>query len=254
MANGIYVAVSGSIARLDQLDVLANDLANVKTPGFKQDTVTFESVRADVAAAIANGDVDAETVLDKDFVQATDTYARLDQGPLQKTGNPLDIALMGNGFLRVQTPRGERLTRNGRLMVARDGALKTLRGNPVLDARGRAIQIPPATAPEISSDGIVRNSEGAPLARLGIRAVSIDARLLKDKDGLLTPEPPKAGEAGPPQVANAWEVMQGYVEQSNGSAVKLMTELIEVQRNFEALHQVISTSAEMDRTASRLTG
>jgi len=252
MANGIYVAVSGSIARLDQLDVLANDLANVKTPGYKHDTVTFESVRADLQTSVEAGDVDADTVVDKDFVQSTDTYARLGQGPLQRTQNPLDIALMGNGFLRVQTERGERLTRNGRLMLGRDGTLRTLGGHSVLDVRGKRIQIPPAVAPEIGADGTIRDN-GRALAKLGVRAVNPDARLLKDRDGLFTPEPPQAGAPAVP-VKNAWEVMQGYLEQSNSSPVRLMTELIEVQRNFEALHQVISTNADMDRTATRLTG
>ncbi len=253
MANGIYVAVSGSIARLDQLDVLANDLANAKTPGFKHDTVTFESIRADLAEAVDAGEVEPEALVDKDFVQSTDTHARLSQGALQRTNNPLDIGLMGNGFLRVATDRGERLTRNGRLMVGRDGMLRTLRGHAVLDNRGRTIRLPPAITPEIAGDGTIRN-DGRAVAKLGVTAVRPEARLLKDREGLFTPEPPPAGGAPPAKAANAWEVMQGYLEQSNSSPVKLMTELIEVQRNFEALHQVISTSSEMDRTATRLTG
>ena len=253
MANGIYVAVSGSIAKLDQLDVIANDLANAKTPGYKHDTVTFESVRADLENAVAAGDIDIDAVVDKDFVQATDTFARLSQGPLQRTSNPLDVALVGNGFLRVQSERGERLTRDGRMMLGRDGTLRTLRGQAVLDMRGRRIKIPPAVTPEIALDGTIRDN-GRPIAQLGIRAVDPEARLLKDREGLFTPEPQAAGAQPQPPIANAWEVMQGYLEQSNASAVRLMTELIEVQRNFEALHQVINTNSTMDRTATRLTG
>ena len=249
MANGIYVAVSGSIARLEQLDVLAHDLANVKTPGFKRDQLTFESVRADAVAELG---VEPDELRDKDFVVADDAHVRFEQGPLARTDSPLDVAIAGDGFLRVRTDRGERLTRNGRLMLGRDGLLRTTLGHRVMDAQGRDIALPPDRVPQIDADGLIR-IEGHAVARLGVRAVADPFALRKDVDGLLTPSEDEPDQAIPPQPGE-FEVMQGWIEQANTTAVTLMTELVSVQRNFEALHQVINTNAEMDRTAVQLAG
>ena len=242
MARGIYVAASGSVARLDQLEVLANDLAQVNTPGFKRDQVTFESVRRkDPAAGV-------DAARDKDFVQAAETRVALEQGPLIRTDNALDVALVGRGMLRVQGAEGERLTRNGRLLVARDGALKTTSGHAVLDNLGRAIFLPPDTVPDIASDGLIR-ADGVAVARLGVADVAEGQEVHKDREGLV--KPPEGGLK--PGVPSAFELLQGFLEQSNVSPIQMMTELVTVQRNFEALHQVISTYRDLDQQVTQLT-
>ena len=136
MANGIYVATSGTVARLQQMEVLAQNLANAKVAGFKRDEVSFKEVIND-----RRGDAPADD--DKSFVQTTEVRTRLEDGQLRETQNPMDIAITGDGFLRVETARGERLTRNGRLMMGKDGSIRTQTGLKVLGEDGNAIFAPP---------------------------------------------------------------------------------------------------------------
>ena len=118
MANGVYVAVSGSITQQHALEVVANNLAHARTAGFKRDAVTFHEVVADHPHLPPTSPAH-----DKDFAQTVGTHARLEAGPIDRTGNPLDVAIEGDGYLRVETARGERLTRNGRLHRSVDGFL-----------------------------------------------------------------------------------------------------------------------------------
>lgn len=242
MANGIYVAASGTVARLQQMEVLAQNLAHANSPGFRRDQVTFESVAAD-----RRGDHAVDR--DKDFVQSRRPTTRLDEGTLSRTDNPLDVAISGHGFLRVQSARGERLTRDGRLMVGRDGALRTMGGLPVLDDGGRRIHLPTDAVPEIDEQGRIRAGD-LDLGRLGVRRVDLEGTLEKDPAGLLLPPT----DATPPSADLGYSVLQGHLEDANLQPVEVMLELIETQRGFEALHQVIRTYSEMDQRAGQLPG
>ncbi len=238
MANGMYVAASGTVARLEQIEVLAQNLAHVRSPGFKRSTVAFHDLLDQERGKRA---IDA----DKDFVQVDDPVARLEEGPLVKTDNPLDLALSGPAFLRVETSAGERLTRNGRMILGQDGALRTQAGLPVLGSDGARIHLPTDVIPEIDADGTIRTGETY-LGRIGLTRVDLAGTLDRDAAGLFMPPAEPAAAAGPVSV------MQGFIEESNTPAIAMMTELIEVQRNYEALHQVISTYREMDQTAAAL--
>ena len=237
MANGIYVATSGTVARLQQMEILAQNLANAKVAGFKRDEVNFKEVMND-----RRGDAPADN--DKSFVQTTEVRTRLNDGQLRETQNPMDIAITGDGFLKVETSRGERLTRNGRLMLGKDGSIRTQTGLKVLGDDGNAIFAPPNTVLKIDQSGRVRAGE-TELGRLGLAGVDLNSTLRKDEAGLLIP----SGQEGEPTTA---VVMQGFLEQGNVSPIKAMVELIDVQRNFETLHQVIRTYKQMDDTASTL--
>lgn len=238
MANGMYVAASGTVSRLAQMEVLAQNLAHARTPGFKRSAVSFHEVMDQ-----ERGDrpVDA----DKGFVQADEPSARLEEGPLVQTNNPMDIALSGPAFLRVETSAGERLSRNGRLMMGPDGALRTQTGLPVLDAQGSRIHLPIDRVPEVDPDGTIRSGE-LRIGQLGLARVDLAGTLDRDSAGLFIP--PSEPSSAPGEVT----VMQGFVEESNTPTVQMMTELIEVQRHYETLHQVISTYREMDQTAAAL--
>lgn len=242
MARGIYVATSGSMAQLRHLETLSNNLANVRTAGFKGDRLTFEQVTAEQRGAEEAG-VDLP---DKAFVDVRERATDLSEGPLTRTDNPLDVALSGNAFLRVETERGERLTRGGRMLLGRDGTLRTLTGLAVLDDRGRRIVLPTDKVPRIDERGAISTEGGGEFVRLGVSAVDLRRGLEKDPDGLFVPP----GAEAVPLPQNA--VMQGFVEESNVSPVKMMLELIEVQRTFSALRQLITASGEMDQLAARL--
>lgn len=239
MAKGIYVATSGSMAQLRHLETLSNNLANVRTAGFKGDRLTFEQVTAQ-----DNGE--ALDLPDKTFVDVRERATDLGEGPLTRTDNPLDVALSGNAFLRVETERGVRLTRAGRMLLGRDGTLRTLTGLPVLDDRDRRIVLPTDKVPRIDESGAISTEGSGEFVRLGVTAVDMRQGLDKDPDGLFVPP---ATDAVPlPQNA----VLQGFVEESNVSPVKMMLELIEVQRTFSALRQLITASGDMDQLAARL--
>jgi len=248
MGKGIYVATSGSIAQLRHLEVLSNNLANVRTAGFKGDRVTFEEVIAratdtgnpqDVAPAQAQGEAA------KHFSVARSAPPEMAPGPLTRTDNPLDLAVTGNAMLQVQTERGVRLTRGGQLMLGRDGAIRTATGNLVLNEAGKAIVLPPDTLPEIDPTGAI-SADGIELGQLGLAYVDPQGAMDKDEDGLFVPPQQRVA---PSQDAS---VMQGHVEESNVSPVRMMLDLVEVQRLFSALRQVISTNGEMDAQAARL--
>ena len=234
MADGIFVAASGAVAQLRHLEIVANNLANSSTAGFQEDIVSFQ----EVVATRRNGPLE-----DKRYVQLAASRPRRTDGPLQRTGNPLDVALRGDAFLAVQTPAGVRLTRDGRLTVGADGVLRTETGHTVLDARGGPLRLPPGATPRIAEDGTV-GVGGHTIGRLALVRPQPGAPLRKEGGALLRP-------AGPLQPATA-RVLQGHIELSNADPVRTMVELVQVQRTFEALHQAIAAYRRMDEHATRL--
>lgn len=244
MSKGIYVATSGSMAQLRHLETLSNNLANTRTAGYKGDQLTFETVRARHERS-TDPNVADPAGLGKHFVDVHERVADLAPGPVSRTDNPLDVALTGNGFLTVETSRGRRLTRDGRMLIGRDGTLRTTSGHSVLDQNGRSIRLPPDRVPTIDERGRIR-AGNLDIGQLGVVAVDMLAGMAKDADGFFVPPT----EAARPSVDMT--VLQGHVEESNVRPVQMMLELVEVQRTFSALRQVISASGEMDSQAARL--
>jgi flagellar basal-body rod protein FlgF len=238
MGKGIYVATSGSIAQLRHLEQISNNLANARTTGFKADRMTFQEVLAQ------NSETAGVSERDKHYVSTSALPTDLRAGPVTRTDNPLDVAMSGNGMLKVETDRGIRLTRGGQLMLGRDGTLLTNGGHAVLGQNDQRIVLPPDTIPEIDEGGAIWTEHGE-AGRLGVVSVDVTQGLEKDPDGLFVP----GTEAEP---SPDMKVMQGHLEESNVSPVKMMLDLISVQRTFSALRQVITTSGEMDQLASRL--
>ena len=239
MANGIFVAASGATTRLLEMDVLSNNLANVNTVGYKRDSISFEEAAPEQTTG-------AVTENDKRFVRVTSSATDFSQGSLLRTDNKLDIALRGSGFLRISTEEGDRLTRDGRLMVGQDGTLRHTDGFQVLDERGDPIFLPPERVPEISPDGQIMSGD-LRVAKLGLVHPDLTEGLERDASGFfkVPTEDKLLGDV-------TSEVVQGHVEAGNASAISSMVELIELQRSFEAMHQVISAYKEMDDSAVRL--
>src|SRR4051812_41503482 len=138
MDKGIYTALSGGIAKSHELELIANNLANANTPGFKRDTGTFneyltefrrndsvEGVKREIAAAAG---MDTRPTGDKSFVEMDGVYTDFRQGTLEKTGRTLDLGIEGQGFFEVWTPSGIRYTRQGSFSVSTDGHLVTQNG------------------------------------------------------------------------------------------------------------------------------
>src|SRR5262245_39291216 len=156
MENAALVGLSRQIALQRELDVVANNIANVNTTGFKADNMVFHEHLMPVARA--NQFRGNDRVVS--FVQDRATWLNLAQGPVQQTGNPLDVAISDNAFLTVQTPNGERYTRNGALQINNAGQLVTSEGHQVVGANGPIVFQSGDRNIAISSDGTISVREG----------------------------------------------------------------------------------------------
>jgi flagellar basal-body rod protein FlgF len=218
MDAGIFSAVSGSLAAQTRLDALANNLANASTAGFKAERVLQ---RAERAGEIAPPPTAVPTPVTREHVVTDFT-----QGPINQSGNPLDVALAGEGFLVVQTDRGERLTRSGNFTIDSQGYLATTDGSRVQGTSGD-ISIPESPV-VIASDGSVRAGE----QRVGqLRIVTVE-----DVDGLLRENGTRFAPGAQVPVdapIGSVRVVQGAVEGANLSPVEGLVSLIETVRGFE---------------------
>ena len=148
MDSGYYAACAGLVAKMQALDLAANNLANVSTTGFRGQNATFQSVMAGVRARAANG-----TQLINEFGVLNGPSLNSAQGNLESTGNPLDIAIAGPGFFAVQTGDGVRYTRNGSFRLSASGQLLSSSGDPVLGDQG-PIQLANGSL-TVSGDGTI---------------------------------------------------------------------------------------------------
>lgn len=234
MDRAVYTIAAGSVAAMARLDIAAHNLANVTTVGYKAERVVFRLPSAR-SAAVAPGTVPARRV---EAVVLTD----LSQGPIRRTGNPLDVALSGRGFFVVATPRGERLTRQGNFHVRADGTLVTAGGMAVLGESGE-IRLRPGRV-SVASDGTL-SVGGVVAGRLRIVDVPRAEDVVPEGAGLyrtagdVTPEPVPAGSV---------EVLQGALEQANVDPVGTLVELVDVARGFESYVQAVR---RMDELAQR---
>ena len=231
MAGGYYTALSGMRTRMDALDRLASDIANAGTAGFKPERAgTVESRRPSFHATLEAA------------VDVANGRPRIDlrPGPLASTGRSLDIAIEGQGFLVVDTPRGVRYTRNGHLVHRADGVLAGEDGAAVQGQSG-PIRLG-SGEPAIDPDGTVR-SGGAVVGRLRIVEFDPKAELFRDAGSTFRTD------AATRPVANPM-VTSGSLEQSNVSVVDRVAELTDVSQGFQALLKAVSVLMnDVDRGA-----
>lgn len=243
MSDGIYSALSGAIAEQRSLDVVANNVANANTTGFRGDRVAFQE-----ALARGSGGPAPDSMR---FVGVARVRADTSAGPLRQTGNPLDLALQGDGFFALATPRGERYTRAGGFVASASGRLVTAAGLEVVGAPGgdARIQLPPgARQIQVAPNGTV-SADGVEVGR--VRVVRFDSPDALQKEGqtLWT-----ASGGARPAVDEATQVVQGHLEGANVNAVSGMNELITVSRSFESFQRVIQAFRDLDARTAREVG
>ncbi len=214
MDNANYVILGQQRAALRRLDIIANNIANISTTGFRrEDTVFSEYIHQ---LDVAGGQVSA--------VDTGAGYTDLSQGALKRTGNTFDVSLEGEGWFQVETPAGERLTRDGRFLLNNASELVTKDGYRVLDEGGAPIFVPPdATAVHIASDGTI-SADSLPVARLGVMTAA--ATTLTRESSTLFASPDIQPLTDP-------RLAQGFLETANVNPVYEITALIEVQRAYE---------------------
>jgi flagellar basal-body rod protein FlgF len=246
MENTLLVALSRQMSLERQIDVIANNVANINTTGFKANKSLFEEylntdARADNFAA---GDRRVS------FVQDRGTYHDFAQGAFEKTTNPLDVAIDGRGFITVQTPAGERYTRDGSFQINAQGQLVTTGGHIVLGANGPIVFQPTDRDITISSEGVITVREGVVTqfdsirGRLKLAKFDNPQRLQKEGANLYSAP---AGVAAQPDTAS--RVNQGFVEKSNVSTVTEMSRMMEVMRTYQQVASMMQQQNDLRKTA-----
>ena len=237
MDRMIYLSMSGAKATMQRQDTLANNLANVSTPGFRAELQAFRAVPVQGSGASTR-------------VYALETTTGYDASPgaITSTGRNLDVAAKGNAWLAVQALDGtEAYTRGGSLEVTSDGTLTTRSGLPVL-GDGGPLQVPPNSIVSIGADGTVsaKGNDGKNTAIGKLKLVTPEAALTRGEDGLF-----RAAD-GELSADDKARVQDGALEGSNVSAVESMVAMISAARQFEAQMKMIQTADADEKSAAQL--
>jgi flagellar basal-body rod protein FlgF len=246
METTLLIALSLQTALQRQLDMVANNVANLNTTGFKADGAVF----AEYLQGSASTDQNSALEQKLSFVEDRMSWHDMSQGPVQQTGNPLDVAIDGEGMLVVQTVAGERYTRNGSLQISNTGELVTSNGDKVLGENGPIVLQPTDRDIVITKDGTIKVREGISLTsdstRGKLRLVSFTDPQLLQKDGssnFLAPD------GVVPQPVTNPHVVQGAIEKSNVRAVIEMSRMIEVTRTYTEVATIIQQQSTLQQTS-----
>jgi len=270
MLRGLYTGASGMQAQIHKMDALANNLANVDTTGYKKDTSVQKAfpqmlIRRmnDEVYKFPFGSVDSTPVVGKlgSGVELNEIFTQFTQGSLKETGNPFDTALDGQGFFTIDTPNGERYTRNGTFLVDNNGLLVTKEGLPVqgengniyikknnfvIDKQGRIFQNADfADDPERLVS--MNENDWANLEQVDtLKIVDFTrSRYLKKQGSSLWTATNESGSPKAVELGSSTKVIQGFLEKANVNPVTEMVAMITVNRAYEANQKVISTHDQM---------
>jgi flagellar basal-body rod protein FlgF len=242
MDNAIYVGLSRQILLQRELDIVANNLANVDTAGFKFEQLMSQDDQVSTPAPGGG----APTPID--YVTAAGVARDYTQGPLTQTGSPLDVAIDGKGFFTVSTASGPRYTRDGRFKLDPTGKLVTQDGDAV-QGDGGDIVLDPKKGPVTISDTGEISQSGQIVGKLtavtfdSLAALSKDGGNLYRNDSNLTPQP-----------ATSAELRQGMLEGSNVQPVSQITRLIEINRAYDAIASMMASTGQLANSAVQRLG
>lgn len=231
-------AASGMRARMETLDLLANNMANSSASGYKADHDFYSLyVSAEAADSTDGGERAVLPVLERQWTDFS-------QGALTLTDNPLDLAISGRGFFVAASPSGPLLTRAGSFKISPNGMLQTQDGLDVRAQDGKSIQVDKSRPVEVTPDGAVRQ-DGQEVARLDV--VDVADRAMLRKHGLNYFDISSTGLS--PFPAAGVQVEQGKLETANVQPAEAAVRLVTVMRQFESLQRALSIGAEMNRRA-----
>ena len=239
MDNSLLISLSQQLAAYRSMDVIANNIANVSTPGFKRESAKFEEYITTVPAS--EGQTGSQQV---SFVKDAGIVRDVSQGGIQHTGAPLDIAINGKGFFVIATPAGERYTRDGHFSLDAEGRIVTSDGNAV-QGEGGAITINPADGEiHIAKDGTISsvvNGAANQLGKLRLAAFADEAAMVKEGANLYSTDQAATVATG--------AVQQGALESSNVQPVVEIAKMIEVMRAYEATATLSKSQEDLTRQA-----
>jgi len=238
MFDGIYSVALALNNGQQQHEIIANNLANLNSAGFRKTLLSFNQAPSPNSGAGAGASASAGrgNQLGKPEAKSVIDFT---PGPLRQTERPLDVAIAGDGFFSVQGPEATRYTRNGSFQLAADGSLVTADGHPLLSG-GRPLQLPPQTdinQIKVAADGSL-SVGGTPLGRIELIDFADKSRL-RSVGSASFRAPPDASTTTP-----SGKLVQGSLEMANTNAVTEMVQLIVTSRHFEASQRVLRTIAE----------
>ncbi len=264
MQEAMFTGLFGALTTEHRMNNVANNLANVNTHGFKRSELAFKDTMIryahdEIREPLANVRSkplfpDAHLASRVRIAVAENNFV---QGAMQTTGNPLDVAISGEGFFRINSPLGQQYTRNGSFVMDSTGQLVTKQGWQVLGDGGGGIVIPEGTRDiHIAPDGRVfaDSEEVGTIAVVGVEDMTqmehLGKGLYRAREGAVLVENNALAESfddATPDNPNVTRLEQGFLETSNVEVVTEMVNMIEVQRHFEALQKVMQTSDSIDR-------
>ncbi len=241
MQNTLLIGLSRQVALGRELDVVANNIANINTTGYKADGSLFEEYLSSAARGAVGSPVS--------FVRDRATFVDMSHGPIEHTGNPLDLAVDGDAFFAVQTARGVRYTRAGSFQLNASGQIVTSEGDPVLGTGGPITLQPNDRQISVNRDGTVSVRSGtssADVQRGKLRLVSVPDVKQMQKDGGGTFN--YVG-SGAPQDDTTSHVTQGALEKSNVRGVVEISRMIEISRSYAQVASLLTQQSDLGQTA-----
>lgn len=237
MENTLYVALSRQMILRREMDIVANNIANADTPGFKVEAVISETDQVRIPGM-------SGPLSQIQFVLDTGLARDFGQGALQQTGRPLDIAIEGEAFFQINTAAGTRYTRDGRFALDAEGRLVNAAGNTVAGDGGREIELDPAGGEiAIATDGTISQG-GARVGKIAAFRFASLQDIEKTGDGLYRAVGDQVAEAAPDVL-----LRQGMIEGSNVNPVLEITRMIEVSREYERIARIMEQTQQLERTA-----
>ena len=234
MDNSLLVSLSQQMASYQSMDVIANNIANVSTPGYRREQPTFQQY----VAQLPGNDGTPESVT---FVQDTGVVRDMSQGPVTQTGNTFDLALHGKGFFVVQTPNGERYTRNGHFSLDSQGQIVDDNGDTLMGDGGAVTITNEDGDVHVGPDGTISGKNGQ-LAKLRVAAFADESHLTKDGANMFS-------SADQPTAATGVTIGQGMIEGSNVQPVVEISRMVEVMRAYQATTSMTQSQEDLIRQA-----
>lgn len=241
MENATTIAVSRLMAQTRGMDVTANNLANIGTPGFRSERVMFSDWLVKQSGL---GDADSVPKGSRTMAYTQDraTYRNREPGPVSHTANPLDFAIAGDGFFTVMAPGGPRLTRSGHFERGPDGTILDASGFPLLDTAGKPLQLATAdTAITMASNGMLSSQNGQ-IGRVGV-VVPDDPYRMRTEGGRLLASDSATKPVEAPQIS------QGALEESNVQPTLEVTRMMTDMREFQFTSQFVQAEADRQQSA-----
>ena len=238
MQSALYVGLSAQVALEKRMQTIANNVANVNTSGFRTDVVKFETVLSRAGATPVAFSSPGNNIISREA------------GNVTETGNPLDVAVVGQGFVAFAGPNGTVYTRDGRLQIAPNGDLQTLTGFPVVDSGGAQITVDPNGGPlSIARNGAI-TQDGNEVGTLGLFNIPADANLDRYGNSGVIPDRPATAIVDFTRDG----FRQSYVEGSGANPMLELTRLISASRAFVGTNSLVEGTESSLQNAIRTLG